>query len=102
MKNDFSWKKDFVSIGCDFLVWDEGFNLKGNIFDVTTKTKRGNCFFWKFIPGMLQPAARELQKRDSENKKLKKSLSYTRAGLYIAAGALLIEAILKLYLYFYS
>ena len=81
LKNDFSWKKDYCSLGCDFSVWDEGFNLQKNLFDTAIRVKRDDCFFWKYKPGMLLPAAKELQKRDSENKKLKQSLSYTRMAL---------------------
>lgn len=94
-KNDFNWKKDYCSLGCAHLVWDEGHNLSASLFEVITKTKRNNCFFWKFHPGMLLPAAKELQKRDRENQKLKTTLFYTRLGLCIAAAALVADIILK-------
>jgi hypothetical protein len=50
---------------------------------------------------MILPAAKELQKRDQENKKLKQNLSYTRTALYIAASALVIDTIIRIIKIFY-
>lgn len=94
-KGDFSWRKQ-CSLNCDFLVWSEGFTPNINLQETIIKTKRNDCFFWKYKPNMLLPAARKLQKRKSENEKLKRSLMYTRIGLYISAFALLINIILNL------
>jgi len=44
---------------------------------------------------MLFDAARELQKRDNEHKELKRSNLYTRIGLWVAAGALGISALIE-------
>jgi hypothetical protein len=44
---------------------------------------------------MLFDAAKELQKRQDENRQLKNSNSYTRAALWLAAGALVFEAIVE-------
>jgi hypothetical protein len=41
---------------------------------------------------MLFDAARELQKRDQENRELKRSYFYTQIGLFIAAAGLFIDA----------
>jgi len=43
---------------------------------------------------MLFDAARELQKRESENRQLKRANLYTRIGLWIAAGALVANAVI--------
>ena len=44
---------------------------------------------------MLFDAARELQKRESENRQLKKSNFYTRIGLWVASGALALNALVE-------
>ena len=43
---------------------------------------------------MLFKAADELQKRDAEYKKMKSSNLYTRIGLWIAIGALSLNALI--------
>jgi hypothetical protein len=42
---------------------------------------------------MLFDAAKELQARQDANRQLKRSNMYTRIGLWIAAGALAVDAI---------
>jgi len=42
---------------------------------------------------MLFDAARELQKRADETRQLRRSNFYTRIGLWVAAGALAINAL---------
>lgn len=93
LKNDFSWKKKYCSLGCSHTVWDEGYNLPDTLFKTAVSTKRDDCFFWKFNPGMLLPAAKELQKKNIKNKITKKQNSYIRAGLYISLAAFIISLI---------
>ena len=45
---------------------------------------------------MLYDSAKELQKRQSENEQLKKSNRYTRIALWVAAGALALDALIEL------
>lgn len=45
---------------------------------------------------MLFKAAEEMQKRQEENWQLKESHKYTRLALYIAAGALAVNAIIAI------
>jgi len=85
------------SLNCKMGVWDEG--VSGTIQDRNSTinlTKRdSNCFFFPHHPAMLFDAARELQKRDNEHKELKRSNLYTRIGLWVAAGALGISALIE-------
>lgn len=94
-----SGKIDFVksdySLKCHLGVWDEGLNPgetdrleRLNILD-----RKDSCFFFPYDPSMMFAAAIELQKRAQENRQLKRSNFYTRIGLWIAAGALLLNAL---------
>jgi hypothetical protein len=68
---------DMYSLKCQMGVWDEG----------VSPGKEDN-------PSMLLDAAIELQKRQQENYQIKRSNMYTRIGLWIASGALVINAII--------
>lgn len=88
--------KDHYSLKCHLGVWDEGVSQSPGGRDVTlNKTHRKNiCFFFPYHSAMLFDAARELQKREEENRQLKRSNMYTRIGLWIAAGALVANAVI--------
>jgi len=78
-------------------VWDEGAGAYADRDSVINTTQRGkDCFFFPYTPAMLFDAAQELQKRESENNQLKQSNLYTRIGLWVAAGALLLNALITL------
>jgi hypothetical protein len=87
--------KDHFSLKCQLGVWDEGVAKPTDSRDVTlNKAQRKNaCFFFPHHPAMLFEAAKELQARQDANRQLKQSNSYTRVGLWIAAGALAADAI---------
>jgi len=89
---------DIFCLKCHMGVWDEGVNLgKGQrLTRVNDTIRRGKCFFFPYDPGMLFDAAKELQKREQENRQLKRSHLYTRIGLWITAFALLASAIIGL------
>ena len=92
--------KDHYSLKCQMGVWDEG--VAPHITSRTEtiyKTPRKNlCFFWPYQRNMLFDAARELQKRDQENRELKRSYFYTLIGLFIAAAGLVGDVLLRLFL----
>lgn len=83
------------SLNCHMGVWDEG--VSGSIEErnsiINLTPRASGCFFFPYHPAMLYDAARELQKRADENMQMKKSNLYTRIGLYIAAGALAVNAL---------
>ncbi len=85
------------SLNCHMGVWDEGVSGSALSRDSTlNKTPRSSaCFFFQHHPAMLFDAARELQKRDAETKQMKKSNLYTRIGLWVAAGALAVSALVE-------
>ena len=57
--------QNHCSLACYRGIWDEGYNSdpeRRNEIIVETPRK-GRCFFWKYTPGMLLPAAKELQEQ---------------------------------------
>ena len=94
--NDFSFIKDYQTIKCRMGVWDEGLNPNKNGRDerINLLVRKGKCFFFPYDPNMLFPAAIELQKRQKEYEQVRKSNRYTVIGLWIAALALLANAII--------
>jgi len=90
--------KPYYNIQCHMGVWDEGLKPgKEDRLERLNKTNRKDkCFFFPFDPSMMFKAAIELQKRAQENRQLKQSNMYTRIGLWIAASALLLNALIKL------
>ena len=85
------------SLNCHMDVWDEG--VMGGMQErnsmINHTPRASNCFFYPYNPAMLFDAAKELQKRQEENRQLKDSNSYTRIGLWIAAGALAVNALIE-------
>ena len=85
------------SLNCHMGVWDEGVSgskqERNSVINVTPRAS--SCFFFPYHPAMLFEAARELQKRADENRQMKKSNLYTRIGLWVAAGALAISALVE-------
>ena len=73
-------------------VWDEGIQVNTNFYESVVLESRNQCFHYPVQKSMMFTAAEELQKRIAENSALKKSNKYTRIGLWLAAGALLINA----------
>jgi hypothetical protein len=85
------------ALNCHMGIWDEGISGSAQDRDATiNKTSRGDgCFYFPYHPAMLFDAAKELQKRSSENEQLKRSNFYTRVGLWVAAGALVFSALME-------
>jgi hypothetical protein len=90
------------SLKCHMGVWDEGVSTPSEGRDLTlNKVIRNNsCFFFPHQPAMLFKAAHELQKRREENRQMKRSNLYTRAGLWVASGALALSALIELIKYY--
>lgn len=88
--------KDRYSLKCHVGVWDEGVSQLpgGRDRTLNVTVRKESCFFFPYNPAMLFDAARELQNRENENRQLKRSNMYTRIGLWIAAGALVANAVI--------
>lgn len=88
--------KNFYSLKCQLGVWDEGVSQSPGGRDVTVNMtpRKDICFFFPYHSAMLFGAARELQKREDENRQLKRSNMYTRIGLWVAAVALAANAVI--------
>ena len=98
-KNDFSWVRPDHSMQCYFGVWDQGFHFNASEqFKLICETSRKDfCFFFKYRPGMLLPAAKRIQKRMEGYRKARKDRRLTIGGLWIAGIALLINAALEIW-----
>jgi len=86
--------KHQYSAECHMGVWREG-GIKNSFFEFIVKENRNNCFFYPYQGDMLFKAAEELQKREQDRKELKRSNMYTRIGLWVATGALLLNALIS-------
>lgn len=88
--------ENHCSLKCHLGVWNEGVSQPpgGRDFTLNKAPRKNSCFFFPYHSAMLFDAAKELQKREEENRQLKRSNMYTRIGLWIAAGALVANAII--------
>ena len=82
---------------CNFMVWDQGVHFDiGWRYEVIVETERSDsCFFFPWRQGMLLPAARLLQEREATNREANRDRLLTRWGLWIAAIALVVNALLQ-------
>jgi|AP82_1055514.scaffolds.fasta_scaffold178063_1 hypothetical protein len=89
--------REHLTPKCYMGVWDAGVNpgINDRLPDILDKKRNGDCFFIENKEGMLFDAAKELQRRRRDNEHLKRSLLYTRIGLWIAGGALFANVIVK-------
>lgn len=83
---------------CHMGAWDEGLKpgKEDRIERLNLTNRKDKCFFFPYDPSMMFAAAIQLQKRAQENHQLKNSNMYTRLGLWIAASALLLNALVEL------
>jgi len=74
---DYSWVGP-SSLCCSRKVWDEGYMSAGRREkEVSQTNRRGKCFFWSFRPGMMLPAAFELQAHETDAKEKSRSRRWT-------------------------
>lgn len=96
---NFTWRKAYESLGCYHGVWDEGVQpLSVDLEnEIRNSNREGFCFFWPHRSGMLFQAAVVLQKREVEQREAAKDRQYVIWGLWIAAIALMVNAILEIW-----
>ena len=95
---DFFKLKDQASLNCHMGVWDEGVKPgSDDRLERVNKTKRYNCFFYPYDEGMLFDAAKVLQKREQENRQLKRTNKFSTIGLWIAAIGLISGFLFNVY-----
>lgn len=94
---DFDWAGPYT-LCCSFGVWDEG--AKSPDFsrerEILSQNRADFCFFWKRRPGMLLPAAKILQERESIAIAARLDRRLTIIGLWIAALALTVDVTLRM------
>ena len=90
-EDEFSWMSGQSRLACSFGVWDERFDLaRKDRHKLIVQTDRRNfCFWWRYHPGMLIPAAKILQEREAKQRESNRSRRLTTWGLWIASLALL-------------
>lgn len=93
--HDFTWLKDSSNIGCYFSVWDGAHQLTDRYEIIVETDRKDFCFFWKNTPGMFFPAAKVLQKREAQDKEIRRDRRLTIAGLFVAAVALAFDTYLQ-------
>jgi hypothetical protein len=96
VSGQFGFIEEVFSLNCRMGVWDEGAGADKDhrLQRVNITDRKDKCFFFPYDPGMLFDAAKELQRRDQENRQLKRTNWHTLIGLWIAALALLLNAAL--------
>ena len=89
--NNFVWSPPMSKLGCSFLVWDERYDLprEDRFEQIVLVNRRNFCFWWRYHPGMLLPAAKLLQEREAKDRTSNRDRRLTLAGLWIASLALL-------------
>ncbi|WP_217557753.1 hypothetical protein [Vibrio metschnikovii] len=87
--------KDHYAAKCHMSVWREGATKDPDFYKKVITSNRSNCFFYPYQKGMLFKAAEIMQKRQQDNEHLKRSNMYTRIGLWIAAGALILNVVVN-------
>jgi hypothetical protein len=99
-RGDFEWHDSSpaaVALSCRMNVWDQGvagFPHEDRYKLLVDTERRAYCFFRAFQPGMLFLAAEELQRRESATAEARQERRLTIIGLWIAAAALLVGAII--------
>lgn len=99
---DFSWLHGgYEVLACHLGIWDEGYlSEPERRYEIIVQTNRQDrCFFWQYQPGMLLPAAVELQRREMERKMVGGSQSSNRnpwmsGSFYLAAGVMILALLL--------
>lgn len=80
---------------CHKGIWDAGINpeLNSKLEEIIDKNRKNDCFFIEYSAGMSFDGATELHRIRYENRNLKRSLIIAVIGLYISAGAALLNFI---------
>lgn len=84
-------------------IWDRRSNLGVKLEDQLDKDRGDTCFFFKWQDnGLHLKVASELQRRESENRHLKRGYRYTQMGLWIAATAIAVSALFQVLNFFFN
>jgi hypothetical protein len=66
--DDLSWQRHWESLACHKGIWDEGVGFPGSdkVDQISSQDRRKKCYFFKYQPGMLLPAAVKLREEAIE------------------------------------
>ena len=103
----FSWDKkerdnyhspDHHSAECYKGIWSTRIDprLEESLNSILLENRKDNCFYIETHDGMSFEAASELHRLRNDNRQLKRSYQYTQIGLWIAAGSLLANLLMKI------
>ena len=106
--HQFSWGKeerdnyhspDHHSAECAKGIWSTRIDprLEESLNSILLENRKDNCFYIETHDGMSFEAASELHRLRNDNRQLKRSYRYTQIGLWIAAGSLLANLLMKLF-----
>jgi len=89
---DFSWANRQWALSCYFGVWDEGVAPVSDYWQTIVKEERGDsCFFRRYHPGMLLPAAKLLQEREMAAREARGDRRLTLCALVVAVIAIVAQ-----------
>ncbi|NOX08061.1 MAG: hypothetical protein GXP22_00990 [Gammaproteobacteria bacterium] len=97
--NPVGYDRGWHTLQCHMGVWDEGVSpvAKGEDTILFSQDRGYSCFFIPYRKSMLFPAAIEIQKREEENRWLKRTSTYTVIGLWLAGIGLILNALVAIY-----
>jgi hypothetical protein len=83
-----SWQRQWESLACHKGIWDEGVGFPGSsaLEQISKLNRRNKCYFFKYQPGMLLPAAEKLQQEGAAKST---DLRNYRLGIYALAATIL-------------
>ena len=93
---DFSWQRPTEAIACNKGIWDESVGLRetSKAQQVAETDRRGRCYYFKYQPGVLFPAAEKLQQEASSRSSEKLRLRLTIYALMLTVVGLLAKLVL--------
>lgn len=94
---DFSWQRPTEAIACHKGIWDEGAGLResSKAQQVSETDRRGRCYYFKYQPGVLFPAAEKLQQEASSRSSEKLKLRLTIYALILTIAGMLVKLVLE-------
>lgn len=94
-RNDFSWQKDYESLGCYKGVWDEGYNLANeNKHNIIAKQRRTHCYFFPFQAGTFLNAAEKINEMEIAKKNSTRNYRIVIYGLVLTIIGLIIKLLI--------
>ena len=99
-RKEFQFLKEGKFLKCYLGVWNERNGLdttpKDRYERLVTRDRAGECFYWGYVPGMEQEAARRLQKREEDREQFWERNKWVRRGAIAAIGAVIVSTLFQI------